>query len=86
MQTPSAHPDVAENLTAAATAEAPHSPIIIEMEPQAEEDVEDLVAGGKGVIYDSVHVTLDQMKVQGLISGPVQPVFIVLSSGAPLAR
>lgn len=55
------------------------APIIIEMEPQTDEAIEELVTEGKGVIYDSVHVALDQMKAQGTIAGAVVPVFIVIS-------
>ncbi|MEG3900016.1 MULTISPECIES: DUF6200 domain-containing protein [unclassified Microcoleus] len=54
------------------------APIIIEMEPQTDEAVEELVTEGKGLIYDSVHVALDQMKAQGTIAGAVVPVFIVI--------
>lgn len=58
------------------------SPIIIEMEPQTDEAVQELVNEGKGLIYETVHVALDQMKVHGTITGDVVPVFIILSPPA----
>jgi hypothetical protein len=53
-------------------------PLIIEMEPQTEEAIDELVNEGKGLIYDSVNVALDQMKAQGTLAGAVVPVFIVI--------
>jgi hypothetical protein len=55
------------------------APIIIEMERQTEEAVAELINEGKGSIYDSVNVALEQMKAQGMIEGAVVPVFIVIS-------
>jgi len=56
------------------------APIIIEMERQTEEAVAELINEGKGAIYDSVNVALEQMKAQGMTEGAVVPVFIVISS------
>jgi hypothetical protein len=64
---------------AAAKINTSSAPIIIEMEPQTDEAIEELVTEGKGLIYDSVHVALDQMKAQGTLAGPTVPVFIILS-------
>lgn len=55
------------------------APIVIEMEPQTEEAVAELIDQGKGLIYDSVNVAIEQMKARGTISGTVVPVFIVIS-------
>lgn len=65
-------PPTAENL------KTPPAPIIIEMEPQNDEAVQELINEGKGLIYESVRVAIDQMKAQGTIAGAVVPVFIVI--------
>ncbi|MEH2425107.1 MAG: hypothetical protein V7K48_30660 [Nostoc sp.] len=54
------------------------SPIIIEMEPQTDESVEELLNEGKGLICDNVYVAIEQMKIHGTIAGEVVPVFIIL--------
>lgn len=64
---------------AAPKVKASSAPIIIELEPQTDEAIEELVTEGKGLIYDSVHVALDQLKVQGTLEGAAVPVFIILS-------
>lgn len=76
MQTSIEH---AEATGRASNLKSPLAPIIIEMEPQTDEAVQELVTEGKGLIYDSVQVAIDQMKAQGTIAGAVVPVFIVIS-------
>lgn len=68
----------AEVKGAAAKVKTSSAPLIIELEPQTDEAIEELVNEGKGLIYDSVHVALDQMKAQGTLAGAVVPVFIVI--------
>lgn len=55
-------------------------PIVIEMEPQANSDIEELMNSGKGLICDNVSVALEQLKAQGILPESVIPVFVVVAS------